>query len=448
MKKSEKKISKKKKKSWFFRIFFGFFFIARLRPRLTKKIMSSGLNKATTTLTTTFSPRTTKNLHLLRRSCRGYYFSSSSRLPREGGGGGGFGFGKGETTSLYFSSPPTTRTTRRHQFLTTGTNNVTASARGGITTTTTTTTTVTAEKEENKQQQQQRPAKDLFRFNYDHDIRTTETMLPFNADKYGGVVVNSDEYDYDTDEAFASALDESLESWKESNVRGCWVKVPIANASYVPIVVSRGFHFHHAEKEYVMLTKWLAENEENKLPAAATHHVGIGAFVTRVNPTDSSKRDVLMVQELRGPAAGRDLWKLPTGLLDVGEDVPEAAVREVMEETGVKSEFVSILSARHSHGTHFGRSDMFFVVALKALSDELIRCPKEIEKVEWKDLEFFANNPKVQEGTAMWALNKKCYEFAQGKMTGLQSDFYPAGMNRPKPVRVYFGEEKSGGSKL
>lgn len=290
--------------------------------------------------------------------------------------------------------------------------------------------------------------KDLFRFNYEHDIRETETMLPFNADKYGGVVVNSDEYDYKTDEEFTLALDESLESWKESNIRGCWVKVPIANASYVPIVVSRGFHFHHAEKEYVMLTKWLPENEENKLPAAATHHVGIGAFVTRINPTDENKRDVLMVQELRGPAAGRDLWKLPTGLLDVGEDVPEAAVREVMEETGVKAEFVSILSARHSHGTHFGRSDMFFVVALRALSDELIRCPKEIEKVEWKDLEFFANNPKVQEGTAMWALNKKCYEFAQGKMTGMQSDFYPAGMNRPKPVRVYFGEEKSGGSKL
>ena len=285
--------------------------------------------------------------------------------------------------------------------------------------------------------------KDLFRFNYEHDIRETDTMLPFNADKYGGVVVNSDEYDYKTDEEFTNALDESLESWKESNIRGCWVKVPIANASYVPIVVSRGFHFHHAEKEYVMLTKWLPENEENKLPAAATHHVGIGAFVTRINPTDENKRDVLMVQELRGPAAGRDLWKLPTGLLDVGEDVPEAAVREVMEETGVKAEFVSILSARHSHGTHFGRSDMFFVVALRALSDELIRCPKEIEKVEWKDLEFFANNPKVQEGTAMWALNKKCYEFAQGKMTGMQSDFYPAGMNRPKPVRVYFGEEKS-----
>ena len=38
--------------------------------------------------------------------------------------------------------------------------------------------------------------KDLFRFNYEHDIRETETMLPFNADKYGGVEVNRDEYEY------------------------------------------------------------------------------------------------------------------------------------------------------------------------------------------------------------------------------------------------------------
>ena len=218
-------------------------------------------------------------------------------------------------------------------------------------------------------------------------------------------MVNSDEYDYKTDEEFTLALDESLESWKESNIRGCWVKVPIANASYVPIVVSRGFHFHHAEKEYDVDEVGCRRTRRTSYRRRQRITSGLALFVTRINPTDENKRDVLMVQELRGPAAGRDLWKLPTGLLDVGEDV-RRPVREVMEETGVKAEFVSILSARHSHGTHFGRSDMFFVVALRALSDELIRCPKEIEKVEWKDLEFFANNPKVQEGTAMWALNK------------------------------------------
>ena len=82
-------------------------------------------------------------------------------------------------------------------------------------------------------------------------------MLSFNADKYGGVVVNSDEYDYNTDEEFTLALDESLESWQDSNIRWCGVKVPIANAYYLPIVVARGLHFHHADAVYVMFKKRL-----------------------------------------------------------------------------------------------------------------------------------------------------------------------------------------------
>ena len=37
-----------------------------------------------------------------------------------------------------------------------------------------------------------------------------DAMLPFDADKYGGVVVDGEECEDATDEAFAKALDESL----------------------------------------------------------------------------------------------------------------------------------------------------------------------------------------------------------------------------------------------
>lgn len=37
--------------------------------------------------------------------------------------------------------------------------------------------------------------------------------------------------------------------------------------------------FHHAKSDYVMMTRWLPENEENKLPHYATHYVGVGGFV-------------------------------------------------------------------------------------------------------------------------------------------------------------------------
>jgi len=54
-----------------------------------------------------------------------------------------------------------------------------------------------------------------------------------------------------------------------------------------------------------------------------------------------------------------------TGLVDVGEDISTAAEREVLEETGVRAKFAAVLAFRQAHGFAFGKSDFFFVVALK-----------------------------------------------------------------------------------
>ena len=45
-----------------------------------------------------------------------------------------------------------------------------------------------------------------------------------------------------------------------------------------------------------------------------------------------------MVQEKSGPSAGINMWKLPGGLVDNKEDISAAAVREVLEETGVNAQ--------------------------------------------------------------------------------------------------------------
>lgn len=40
-----------------------------------------------------------------------------------------------------------------------------------------------------------------------------------------------------------------------------------------------GFQYHHAEKDYVMLVRWIPTDIRSTIPANASHRVGIGAFV-------------------------------------------------------------------------------------------------------------------------------------------------------------------------
>ena len=80
-----------------------------------------------------------------------------------------------------------------------------------------------------------------------------------------------------------------------------------------------------------------------------------------------------------------------------GEDFCEASVREVWEETGVKSRFQSILAFRHSHAQQFGRSNLYVICLLEASPEETgveggteegeggIRVDAEIEAAQWMD---------------------------------------------------------------
>lgn len=90
------------------------------------------------------------------------------------------------------------------------------------------------------------------------------------------------------------------------------------------------------------------------------HTVGVGAVVV------NSRNEILCVRELRKNYMP---WKTPTGLTELGESLHEAAVREVMEETGVATSFHSILSFRQTHGHAHGRSDMFFVCRMDPIEE-------------------------------------------------------------------------------
>lgn len=243
---------------------------------------------------------------------------------------------------------------------------------------------------------------------------------------------------------FGTVLDASLAHWKQQQYRGIWLKLQRKDhARLIPVACERGFEFHHAEQEYLMMTKWLPEDVPSTLPPNASHQVGVGVFIF-----DTESNRVLAVQERNGPLKGKGVWKMPTGLVNVGEDITEAAVREVKEETGCDVSFSSVLALRQSHGFAFGKSDLFFVVACTPVLpdgaktlDDIVLCPQEseIEACQWMPLEAFCNVEFMQSRPLYRQIMNTCYAYAKGGYKGISGAKLAA--NSEREDLLMFGEE-------
>ncbi|CAH2300891.1 nucleoside diphosphate-linked moiety X motif 6 isoform X1 [Pelobates cultripes] len=202
-------------------------------------------------------------------------------------------------------------------------------------------------------------------------------------DRFGGVTVRLLPNHTLDESSFKGWLHESIEEWQKDGRIAVWLHVPIMLSNLITSASSEGFTFHHAEHDTSTLTLWLKDGPSN-LPGYATHQVGVAGAVF-----DEDTGKVLVVQDRNKTV---NSWKFPGGLSDHGEDIGITAVREVLEETGIKSEFKSLLSIRqqHNHPGAFGKSDMYIICRLKPLSYEISFCPQECLKCEWMDLKELA----------------------------------------------------------
>ncbi|XP_039234308.1 nucleoside diphosphate-linked moiety X motif 6 isoform X2 [Pipra filicauda] len=207
--------------------------------------------------------------------------------------------------------------------------------------------------------------------------------LRARPDKFGGVSVDLGELRQPPRverAAFGRWLRESVAQWRQEGRIAVWLRVPILQSGLVATAASQGFAFHHAEQGSSTLTLWLGEGP-SRLPGFATHQVGVAGAVL-----DESTGKVLVVQDRNKTI---NAWKFPGGLSNPGEDIGDTAVREVFEETGIKSEFKSILSIRqqHQHPGAFGQSDMYIICRLQPSSFNISFCQQECLSCEWMDLE-------------------------------------------------------------
>ena len=176
--------------------------------------------------------------------------------------------------------------------------------------------------------------------------------LPWEPARFKGANIVVDQA---VDESFEAKLVLALDELSEAGRRGVWMRVPIEHSAAAAVAARHGFSFHHAEGGSSMLLRWLPNDAPCPVPAFATHIVGCGGLVI------NERNEVLCVRE--NNSLRKTSWKLPGGLMDLGEEVGEATVREVFEETGVRVEFASLLTMRVQHGAAFGRDDFYFVSA-------------------------------------------------------------------------------------
>lgn len=209
-------------------------------------------------------------------------------------------------------------------------------------------------------------------------------------DNYNGIILRYQSSDGISANDFRERLSDSLVAWREEGKRGIWIHLPTDSSQLVPVCTELGFDFHSAQSGKVVLTQWLDSSTPSRLPLGPTHQVGIGCLVINAD------KKMLVVKEKTGPAAKYNLWKLPTGLLDPGEDIPTAAERELKEETGLDGKLTKILCARHATGLDGRVSDLFFICLMKLpeYPQTTVKCEEEIADLQWMTFDEYCSQDR------------------------------------------------------
>ena len=91
------------------------------------------------------------------------------------------------------------------------------------------------------------------------------------------------------------------------------------------------------EQNEVQVAKGVQPSAPNEFKPVIKKNVSYIVAAVLIN----DQGEVLMMQEAKSTCAGQ--WYLPAGRMEPGEDIAEAAQREVLEETGLHFQITTLL---------------------------------------------------------------------------------------------------------
>jgi len=203
-------------------------------------------------------------------------------------------------------------------------------------------------------------------------------LLAFKADAFNGIIIDSDKLPA-TQTLLQASLELTITHAISKGKRLIWLTLPIERSNLVPIATQLGFVFHNCLEQEITLILRLVNDAY--APFVPTHSIGAGALVINEN------NQVLVIREKIATGTG---YKLPGGHIELDEDIHTAIEREVFEETGITAKFQQLVGFANKHPYRFGKSNIYFICRLKALTNEIeIQDIDEIADARWVDLESY-----------------------------------------------------------
>jgi len=206
-------------------------------------------------------------------------------------------------------------------------------------------------------------------------------LIIHRFDDYNGVVIDKQPLTDSLDQ-FTKQFNNLLIEVKSQGKQLIWFSLSIKQSAFIKVLTDAGFVFHNCLEDEITLI--LRIQEEAYAPFVPTHSIGAGALIF------NDKQQVLVIREKLGNHTG---FKLPGGHIELGEKISEAIVREVFEETGIHSEFIGIQGFASKKIFRFGKSNIYFLCRLNALTEEIcIQDIDEIAEAKWCDIADFIND--------------------------------------------------------